>query len=202
MILQLLLSGLEPDWEQRLAAALAGGVNQVQLRAKERPARELLAVAERVLPLCRKHQALFLVNDRVDVALLAGATGAHLGERSLPVERVRPWVGPDFYLGVASHDASGVGRPGANHLVFGAVFPTESHPGEPGQGLAALAAVVRLSSVPVLGIGGMTPDRVEAVRAVGAAGVAVRGALLTARDPYETAGAFRRRWDDAFDGKR
>lgn len=200
MILQMLLNGLEPDLERRLEAALAGGVNQVQLRAKERPARELLAAAQVILPLCRRHEALFLVNDRVDVALAVGADGVHLGERSLPAGRVRALVGPELKIGVAVHTGTGAGREGADYWVFGSVYPTESHPGEPGQGLAALASVVRDSPVPVLGIGGMLPERVGAVRQAGAAGVAVLGALGTAADPYEMAGAFRRRWEDALNG--
>lgn len=170
-----------------LDACLEGGLRAVQLREKDLPAKDLLALARELRALTARHGARLLVNDRVDIALVAGADGVHLPGAGLPPDAARRLIGPDRLLGVSTHalaEAEGAARAGADFVVFGPVYATPSKRayGAP-QGLGALAEVCRQVRVPVLAIGGVTAARVGEVRAAGAAGVAVIRALLEAADP-------------------
>lgn len=183
---------------EAVAAALSGGVQWVQLRAKTMPAGEQLSLASAVGRLCRAHGAGFLVNDRVDVALAAGSHGVHLGERSLPPPVARRLLPPGALLGVSVHSMAGAraaAAAGADYLMFGNVYPTASHPGKPGAGVAALAQVVAAVDIPVLAVGGITPANVHEVLATGCAGVAAISAILQAPDPARAAAALRERID-------
>ncbi len=134
--------------------------------------RELTAGALRVV-----------VNDRVDVALAAGAFGVQLGECSLPPDRVRELAGTRLAIGRSIHDAAGARRAsdgGADWVLFGHVFATPSKPGIPPRGLAGLALACAASAVPVFAIGGIEPATVGDVLRQGAAGVAVIGAVARA----------------------
>ena len=138
-----------------VAAALDAGLPAVQLRDKDLPGGPLFALAERLRAATAQTGALLFVNDRLDVALGVGADGVHLGGGSMPADVARRLVGADALIGVSTHT-----------------------PGE-----ARLAEAVRAAAIPVLAIGGVTAARVPAVRAAGAAGVAVIRAILAAPDP-------------------
>lgn len=177
-------------------AALSGGVQWVQLRAKTLPARRQLAWASALGRLCRTHGAVFLINDRVDVAIAAGSHGVHLGEQGLPPAVARRLLPPGALVGVSVHSveaARAAAAAGADYLMFGNVYPTASHPGKPGAGVDALAQVVAAVDRPVLAVGGITPANVLEVLATGCAGVAVISAILQAPDPARAAAAFRER---------
>jgi thiamine-phosphate diphosphorylase len=118
--------------------------------------------------------------------LASGAFGVELGERSLPVARVRAWVGRRLYLGRSVHDLAGAraaAAEGADWLLFGQVYPSPSKPAGQAAGIACLAAVAAQVSVPVLAIGGIQADRVPDVLAAGAGGIAVISAVAEATDP-------------------
>jgi len=161
-------------------AALDAGLPAVQLRDKDLPGRPLLALAEQLRAATARTGALLLVNDRIDVALAAGADGVHLGGGSVPVEAARVLLGAAALIGVSTH-APGEAPAGADFAFFGPVWETPSKSGA--QGEALLARAVAAAAVPVLAIGGVTAERVAAVRAAGAAGVAVIRAILAAPDP-------------------
>src|SRR3989337_2731910 len=112
----------------RLAAMmLEGGAGLVQLRAKALPAADFVRVARETRALARRHDALFLANDRVDVALLAEADGVHLGQDDLPVEAARRLLGPARIIGLSTHDEEQALRAeaqGADYIGFGPLFPT------------------------------------------------------------------------------
>lgn len=187
-----------PPLADAVAAALSGGVHWVQLRAKTMPAGEQLALASALGGLCRTHDAAFLVNDRVDIALAAGSHGVHLGERSLPPPVARRLLPPGALVGVSVHSLAGAeaaAAAGADYLMFGNVYPTASHPGRPGAGVDALAQIVAAVDMPVLAVGGITPANVLDVLATGCAGVAVISAILQAPDPARAAAAFREQMD-------
>jgi thiamine-phosphate pyrophosphorylase len=181
---------------------VAGGVDVVQVRAPAATARELLdltlAVRGRI-----GRRARLVVNDRVDVALAAGADGVHLGERSLPPELARRLLGAGGYVGASVHSAGAAlaaERGGADSVTFGHVFGTASHPDLPPRGLAGLREVAGAVRLPVIAIGGIDAGRVPAVLAHGAAGVAVISAILGAADPAEAARALRRALDTGCSG--
>lgn len=167
--------------------ALQGGVDAVQLREKDLPARELLVLAQALRQLCSQHGARLLINDRIDVAIAAGADGVHLPASSFSASDARTLLGPEALIGVSTHSPAEVraaAQAGADFVVFGPVYDTPSKRAYgPPQGLAALAAVTRTAPLPVVAVGGITADRVAETRAHGAAGVAVIGAILEAADP-------------------
>jgi thiamine-phosphate pyrophosphorylase len=178
--------------------ALQGGVDAVQLREKELPVAELFVLACDLRGLCRRYGARLLINDRVDVALAATADGVHLPTNSFTPADARRLLGSQALIGASSHslaEARAAADGGADFIVFGPVFDTPSkQPFGPPVGLSALREAKRTTSLPVLAIGGITAERVEAVRQHGARGVAVVSAILEAGDPRAAAAALRARF--------
>ncbi len=175
-----------------LGRALDGGATAVQLRSKSSSARELLDLARKLLPMVRAAGALFIINDRLDVALAAGADGVHLGPDDPPVRAVRQAVADDFIIGCSVdtvEDAAQAEADGADYIGVGTVYRTANKP-DAGDviGLPGLEQVVGGVNIPVVGIGGITPERAHDVAKTGACGAAVIGAVMSAEDP---AGAVR-----------
>ena len=158
-------------------AAVDADVPLFQIREKSLHARVLYELVARAAEITRGSKTRLLVNDRSDIARAAGADGVHLTTQSLPVEVVRSIFGVDFLIGVSTHsldEARGARAGGADFVVFGPVFETESKRafGEP-QGLSKLAEVTRaLGEFPVVAIGGITPDNVDECFEAGARGIA------------------------------
>lgn len=170
-----------------VADALRAGAPSVQLRHKGAGAAGLLDEARRLRALTREAGALLFVNDRFDVALAAGADGVHLGPDDLPVDAVRAAVPPEFLVGYSTDDpaeARDAVAAGADYVGCGTVFATASK-ADAGEviGLEGLDRVAAAVDVPVVGIGGITPERARAVaERTRAAGVAVIGAVMGAED--------------------
>jgi thiamine-phosphate pyrophosphorylase len=157
----------------------------VQLREKDLPGRPLLALAERLRALTAPAGALLLVNDRVDVAIAAGADGVHLGGGAMPVAAARRLLPAGALVGVSTHSAgelSAAAVAGADFAFFGPVYETPSKTGPP-QDEQGLRVAVAGAALPVLAIGGVSAGRVAGLRAAGAAGVAVIRAILSSDDP-------------------
>ena len=170
-------------------AMLAGGVSALQLRVKDRPADEFLRLALSARERTARAGCLFIVNDRVDVALAAGADGVHLGQEDLPLEAARPLVG-DMLIGVSTHSleqAEAAERGGADYIGFGPMFPTRTkETGYASRGLEMLASVRRRVRVPIVAIGGITAENVARTWDAGADAAAMisyltRGGDVTAR---------------------
>lgn len=168
------------------AAAAAGGAWGLLIREPLLGGGPLLELTCR---LRADHPHLhILISDRLDAALAAGAYGVQLGERAVPVDRARSWVGDRLRLGRSVHDLAGARRAvrgGADWLVLGNIYETRSKPGRPGIGTAELSAVTEIAGCPVFAIGGIDRERVVAVQSAGAAGVAVIGAVARAPDPTQ-----------------
>src|SRR2546430_4521589 len=169
------------------AALLAGGARLVQLRWKGASARELLAAARAIRPLARAAGALFLVNDRPDVARAAEADGVHLGQDDLPVPAARRVLGPGRLVGVSTHDldqARAAEAADADYIGVGPVYATATKPGAlPPRGLALVSAVRAAVRCPLVAIGGLTPRTAAAGRAAGARPRGLVGAALRADGP-------------------
>lgn len=178
------------DWLEVMARALAGGATAVQLRDKEATGGELHEMALSLRALAKRHGALFIVNDRADVALAAGADGVHLGDDDLPVEAVRKYVPRDFVIGRSADtvdEASTAEAAGADYLGVGSVFGTWTKREIIGEviGTERLARVAAAVSIPVIGIGGVDAGNAGSVVRAGAVGVAVVSAIMSAQDPGE-----------------
>lgn len=182
-------------------AALDGGAAVVQVRLKDAPAGEILEVARHVVALAAG-RALVIVNDRVDLALLAGADGVHLGDEDLPVAEARRLLGPDRLLGRTCRtleEARVAVASGADHVGFGPVFPSRTKPlAVPPRGIPALREVCSRLGAPVVAISGIDLSNVAEVARAGAACAAVVEAIFGAGDPRENAA----RLAAAFDGAR
>lgn len=172
-----------------VAQAVAGGVNAVQLRERDLPAGELFELALAVRR-ALGDRALLFVNDRLDVALAAGADGIQLPEQGLPPEAVRRVGGRDLIIGRSVHDADGARRAedeGADLLVAGHVFQTTSKPDSPPLGGGGFSAIRAATGLPLVAIGGITQETAAQTVEWGADGVAAISALLEAPDPTAAA---------------
>lgn len=172
-------------------AALDGGAGMLQLRAKATLSdRAHLALAEEMRRLAHAAGALFIVNDRADVARAARADGVHVGQDDLPVPAARRVVGRRALVGCSTHDvdeALAAQAAGADYLGVGAMFPSGSKLDTRPSGPATLARVRAAVALPLVAIGGITAANVGAVVAAGADAVAVIGAVVGADDPTAAA---------------
>ncbi|MDP9427210.1 MAG: thiamine phosphate synthase [Actinomycetota bacterium] len=181
-------------------AALRGGIDWVQLRDKAAPARETFEATRAIATHTRRAGAGLLVNDRLDVAMAAGADGVHLAAKSLPPDAARALLGEGPLLGISVHElgeAREAVEAGVDYVTFGHVYPTSSKPGLPPRGILELAEIVESVEVPVLAVGGIDTRNVREVLKTGCAGVAVISAIGGAPDPEPAARKFRRTLDDS-----
>lgn len=167
-------------WEttlvERVAAAAREGVHLVQVRERDLDGGPLLRLVADCVAAVRGTRTRILVNDRLDVALAAGAHGVHLRGDSFGARRARLVAPPPFLIGRSVHSVhearTVAGEGGLDYLIFGTVFASASKPGQPPAGLAELATVARATPLPVLAVGGVTAARMGEVMASGACGVA------------------------------
>jgi thiamine-phosphate pyrophosphorylase len=186
------------DLPQFLDAALAGGVDIVQLRQKEMEAADELAALEVFADACRRHGKLLAVNDRADIAFAAGADVLHLGQRDLPVHAARAIVGPEPIVGRSTHTFSqvnaAVAEAGSDYFCVGPTWATPTKPGRTAAGLDLVAyAASRQQPKPWFAIGGIDLDRLDQVIEAGARRVVVVRAITEADDPAAAAAEFVRR---------
>jgi thiamine-phosphate pyrophosphorylase len=178
-------------------AMLAGGVSVLQLRRKGNYSRAAFQQAEQVAELCRRAGALFVVDDRADIALLLDA-GLHLGQDDLPPRDARKLLGPERALGFSTHDESQLKAAEAepvDYLALGPIFGTSTkEKPDPVVGTVELRRLRPLAARPLVAIGGITRENVLSVLEAGADAVAVIGDLLPEVCTYETLLARVREW--------
>jgi thiamine-phosphate pyrophosphorylase len=168
-------------------AALDAGASAVQLRAKDAPSRDMVALGHELRAATRGSGALLFVNDRIDVALVVEADGAHLGDDDLPLAAARRIVPEGFLLGRSVdtiREAVAAEREGADYLGAGPAYATRTKPGlPPPLGPDGIGAIALSVALPVVGIGGIGEGGAGAIVGSGAAGVAVIRAIMAADDP-------------------
>lgn len=164
--------------------AIAAGIDLIQIREREIEANELAELTAAIVRDSRQSRTRVVVNDRLDVALAAGADGVHLPSWSLPVAAVRRLAPPGFIIGRSVHDVSEVeASEGADYLMAGTMWPTSSKPtGHVVLGEAGLASLVRATAIPVIAIGGLTLERAADVARTGALGAAAIGLFIDRAD--------------------
>lgn len=184
---------LDADQFAVLAAAVHPLLDYIHLREKKLSARELLNMAL-ILLHAGVPAAKLIINDRLDVAMAAGAAGVQLAWNSLPVSAARLAAGSSLRLGASVHSLEEImeaGCQGADFCLFGHVFPSVCKPGQKERGLTLLQEAVLTGSVPIIALGGITPDNTPQVLQTGAGGIAVMSGICSADDPLSAAQAYR-----------
>ena len=173
------------DLEAFLEAVLGAGTDVVQLREKDAEAGDLVRWGKVFREAASRHDALFVLNDRPDVALAVGADGVHLGQNDLPVAFARSLIGPDLLIGLSTHDAAQLrSAPGvADYVCVGPVHETPTKPGRPATGLGLVREAARRERRPWFAIGGIDAETLPEVVGAGARRVVVVRAVTEAAEP-------------------
>lgn len=180
--------------DERLDAALRGGVQLVQLRMKTAEPARIVEVAQRYGALCARHRVPLIINDHPELVEPAGADGVHLGQDDVPVTEARKQLGTGRIIGLSTHDADQIraaGPAGADYIGVGPVHMTPTKPGRPAVGTELIAQARREATQPFFAIGGIHAGNLPAVLAAGADRVAVARAIGDAEDPEQAAVALR-----------
>ena len=184
-------------WQAVLRSAIEGGLDAVQVREKDGTTAQLVAHARAVVAIAQPHGVSVIVNDRVDVALAAGADGVHLGIDDLSISDARAISNRPLLIGATVHDEGEAQRAieaGADSCGVGAMFTTAVKPAQVPAGPRWMSEfLARWPQIPHLGVGGITPDNVAALAAVGCHGVAVSTCVCASDDPAEIVAALRER---------
>ncbi len=182
------------DWLTVAESALAGGADALQLREKSLPDGELLRRAQTLAALCHRYDALFILNDRPDIAVVAGADGVHVGQDDLPVAAVRRIIGPDLIIGKSTHtleQALAAAAEGLTYIAVGPIFPTATKPHNHVAGPETLRQVAAQVNLPLVAIGGITPGNARDILAAGAQTLAVCQAVIAQPDAKAAAAAIK-----------
>jgi thiamine-phosphate pyrophosphorylase len=180
--------------DEFLGAVLGAGVDMVQLRMKDAPDARIVAVGQRFARAASAHGALFILNDRPDLAEAVDADGVHVGQDDVTVADARATVGSDRLVGLSTHSPEQVdGAAGVpvDYIGVGPVHATPTKPGRPAVGLALVRYAAAHATVPFVAIGGITPANAGAVREAGAERIAVVRALTDSPDPAQAARILR-----------
>ena len=164
---------------------LDAGARVMQLRLKDASSRDLLAAAREIAAICRERDAMLIVDDRADIAILAGAAGVHLGQEDLPLEAARRLVGRDMIVGSSTHSveqAVTAERGGADYIGFGPLYAGGLRNNAGGKGLAMLREVRAAVRIPIVAIGGITEATMPAALAAGADACAIITDVVRASD--------------------
>lgn len=184
-----------------VASALDGGVDIVQLREKNMPANKVLAIGNKVKLLCSNYDALFIVNDRIDIAYLLEADGVHLGQDDLDVASARKILGENCIVGVSTHEPSHALKAvedGADYIGVGPVFATPTKQGRIPVGLEYVKWVSQNVSIPAFAIGGIDDENLSKVIDAGAKRVSVVRAIINAKSPKNVAQDMRAKLSTSF----
>ena len=182
------------SYAEGIRMALEGGCRWIQLRMKDASAEEIIACAEEVIPLCRRHGVKFLLDDHVELVRQLGADGVHLGKNDMPVDEARKILGPDIIIGGTANtieDIIRLHKQGADYIGCGPFrFTTTKKNLSPILGLDGYKSIVLKMKelgidLPIVAIGGITVEDIPAVMGTGVSGIALSGAILGAADPVE-----------------
>lgn len=186
----------DDDFIDAVASALKGGVQIVQLREKKRPANEIIQLGKKIRQLCSEFGALFIVNDRIDIAQIVEADGVHLGQDDVDICFAREILGSKFIIGISTHcpeQALKAQSDGADYIGVGPVFVTPTKAGRAAVGLDYVKFVAENIEIPFFAIGGIDLTNVQQVLDAGATRVAVVRSIINAQSPSGAAEGFKER---------
>ncbi len=184
-----LITEQKKELASTISEALKAGVKMIQFRCKNGSDLERLAQAKELASLCRSHDALFIINDRLDLALAADADGIHLGQDDIPTETARRILGSEKLIGRSTHCLKQLRQAeteGADYLGVGPIFPTKTKPERKPSGISYLKEALEATQLPLFAIGGINSSTLDEVVSAGARKIAVIGAIMNAPNPYET----------------
>ncbi|MBP8644762.1 MAG: thiamine phosphate synthase [Syntrophobacteraceae bacterium] len=192
--------------EETVAAAIRGGAGVIQYREKNASTRRMVEEASRLCRLCRQEGAVFLVNDRLDVALAVNAHGIHVGREDMPVAVARRILGPGKIVGVSIHDeeeALRAEKDGADYLSVSPVYATSTKPDhETPLGIEGTRKLVQKTGLPVVAIGGIDESNLAGLIECGIRGICVVSAVMAAPDPEKKARSLAMRIRQAVESLR
>ena len=176
--------------------AVKGGADIIQLRDKFLPTNELIEEAVKISAYCKKHNVLFLVNDRVDIAMICDADGVHLGKEDIPVREARKLLGRKKIIGGTAHslkEAKQRKKEGADYIGYGHIYATGSKfkPKKP-KGTRELSIIVKKIKTPILAIGGIGIEKIPELKQTGVHGVAVIGSVVKNKNPQKAVKELRK----------
>lgn len=183
----------EDEFLDAIASALQGGVNIVQLREKNMPANKVLELGRKVKQLCLEYNAVFIINDRVDIAALLEADGVHLGQDDLDVASARTILGNNVIVGVSTHapeQALKAVEDGADYIGVGPVFSTPTKEGRTPVGIEYVRWVSKNIEIPAFAIGGIDLDNIDEVIEAGLSQISVVRAIINSDSPQHAAETF------------
>lgn len=185
----------EEEFLRRTEEGLKGGATLLQLREKDRTTREYLALAQKVHELTQKYQVPLIIDDRLDVALAAGAEGVHLGQSDMPVAAARKILGDNYIIGATAKtvpQALEAWEQSADYLGVGAIYPTTTKVKTVLTSTRTLDEICRAVPIPVNAIGGLNKNNLQVLRGIDIAGLCVVSAIMKADDPQTEAKILRR----------
>ena len=173
------------DFYKSIEDALKGGVTMLQLREKDASGKEFLDKAVKLRELTRKYDVKFIINDRVDIAMLCDADGVHVGQSDIPADKVRKLLGPDKIIGVSARtveEARTAQERGADYLGVGAMFTTTTKLDAKAVSIEGLLEIKENVNLPIVAIGGLSLNNIEMLKQCNIDGYAVVSAILKAED--------------------
>lgn len=178
----------ERDFYKSVEEALSGGVTCVQLREKNLLGKEFLIKAKKIRELTRKYNALFIVNDRIDIAMLSDADGVHVGQADLDILDVRKLIGSEKIVGVSAsniEEAILAEKNGADYIGVGSIFPTNTKKDAKNVYLNGLKEIKNNINIPIVAIGGIKEDNIKLINDIGVNGYAIVSDILSAKNIKE-----------------
>ena len=186
----------EEDFLQRTEAALQGGVTFLQVREKEKSAREYLSLAQKVHKLTQQYGVPLIIDDRLDVAMAMNAEGVHLGQSDIPIDLARKIFGQDKIIGATAKtvpQAQEAYEQGADYLGVGAIYPTTTKVKTVLTSTDTLRDICEAVPIPVNAIGGLNKTNIDVLQGIPIAGICVVSAIMKADDPKQAAIELRKR---------
>ncbi len=174
--------------------ALEGGATSIQMRIKDAPTKEMIEIGKEIRRITKEYDALFFVNDRLDVALAVDADGVHLGQDDMPCTIARE-IAPNLIIGISSsnfNEAIEAERDGADYIGAGSVFPTNTKEDAKFMGIEELKRIVENTHIPIVAIGGINNENVREVLKTGVDGIAVISAIVASHDIKEATKRMRK----------
>lgn len=188
--------GLGRDEVFQTVEAIKGGSTAIQLRAKKLKDLEVYKIGLEMRKVTKENNVLFIVNDRVDIAIAVGSDGVHLGKEDLPISVARKLTPKEFVIGASvsnEEEAIRAQIEGADYLAVSAIFPTTSKDDVDAVGIEVLKKIVASTNLPVIGIGGINLENLEQVINTGVSGVSIISAIASREDIKEATFEFKRK---------